>query len=79
MYKIEWDIENNGVELKYSTQYGFKNNPRPVFFEELDILGFNKYWNYPKSKKPLLWAIERKYFYSGQEVAEVRGVNIYDD
>jgi len=63
MYKIKWDIENNGVELKYSMQSAFKNNPRPVFFEELDILGFNKYWDYPKSKNPQLWAIERKYFY----------------
>ncbi|HHW21154.1 phosphoadenosine phosphosulfate reductase family protein [Thermodesulfovibrio thiophilus] len=79
MYKIKWNIENNGVELKYSMQSGFKNNPRPVFYEELDNLGFNKYWNYPKSNNPLLWAIERKYFYYGFEVAEVRGGNIYDD
>ena len=79
MYKIKWDIENNGVELKYSMQTGFKNNPRPVFFEELDILGFNKYWDYPKSNNPLLWAIERKYFYYGVEVAEVKGGNVYDD
>ncbi len=79
MYKIKWDIENNGVELKYSMQSGFKNNPRPVFFEELDILGFNKYWKYPKSKNPLLWAIERKYYYYGVEVAVVKGGNIYDD
>ena len=79
MYKIRWNIENNGVELKYSIQSGFKNNPRPVFFEELDILGFNKYWEYPQSKNPLLWAIERKYYYLGEEVAEARGGNIYDN
>jgi len=78
MYKIKWDKENNGVELKYSLQSGFKNNPRPVFFEELDILEFNKFWKYPKSKEPLLWAIERKYFYKGVEVAEAKGGNVYD-
>lgn len=78
MYKIKWNEENNGVELKYSLQEGFKNNPRPVFYEELDILGFKKYWGYPKSRNPLLWAIERKYYYKGVEVAEARGGNLYD-
>jgi len=78
MYKTKWDKENNGVELKYSLQSGFKNNPRPVFFEELDILGFNEFWEYPKTKNPLLWIIERKYYYKGVEVAEVKGGNIYE-
>jgi phosphoadenosine phosphosulfate reductase len=78
MYKIKWDKDNNGVELKYSLQTGFKNNPRPVFYEELNLLGFNKFWKYPKSKEPLLWAIERKYYYKGIEVAEVKGGNVYD-
>ena len=79
MYKIRWDVENNGIILKYSTQSTLKNDARPVFFEELDILGFNKFWDYPKSKNPLLWAIGRKYFYHGREVANVKGGNIYDD
>jgi len=78
MYKIKWDNENNGVELKYSMQTGFKNNPRPIFFEELEHLGFNEFWEFPKPKRPLLWAIERKYYYKGIEVAEVKGGNIYD-
>jgi len=78
MYKIKWDKENNGVELKYSLQNSFKNNPRPVFYEELDILGFSDFWDYPKAKNPLVWAIERKYYYAGVEVAEVTGGNIYD-
>ncbi len=78
MYKVIWDKGKNGVKLKYSLQTGFAGNPRPVFYEELDILGLNKYWNYPKSENPLLWAIERKYFYKGIEVATIRGGNIYD-
>ena len=78
MYKVIWDKEKNGVKLKYSLQTGFAGNPRPVFYEELDILGLNKYWNYPKSENPLLWAIERKYFYKGIEVATIKGGNIYD-
>ncbi len=53
--------------------------PRPVFFEELDMLGLDKYWDYPKSKEPLLWACGRRYFYRGELVLEARGGNIYDD
>jgi len=39
-------------------------------------LGFDKYWEYPKSEEPLLWNIGRKYYYFGEMVAEVRGGNI---
>ena len=35
----------------------------------MDLLGFNKNWDYPKSKNPLLWANGRRYFYKGQLVA----------
>ena len=78
MFKINWNKQNNGIQLDFSLRKGFKTNPRPVFFEELDNLGFNKFWKYPKSKEPLLWAIERKYFYNGEEVAQTKGGNIYD-
>jgi len=42
-------------------------------------LGFDKYWEYPKSEEPLLWNIGRKYYYFGEMVAEVRGGNIFED
>ena len=32
-------------------------------------MGFDKYWSYPKSKNPLLWANGRRYFYKGELVA----------
>ncbi len=52
--------------------------PRPVFHEELDLLGFDNYWNYEKSKAPLLWSVGRRYYYKGEWVAEARGGNIYE-
>ncbi len=78
MYKIVWDLENNGVLLSDEATNHCIISPRPVFFEELDLLGFYEYWEYPKSKNPLLWAIERKYYYKGKIVAEARGGNIFD-
>ncbi len=50
---------------------------RPVFFEELDLLGFNEHWTYPKAEAPLLWASGRRYFYRGYLVAEVFGGSMY--
>ncbi len=54
-------------------------SPRPVFWEELDLLGLNKLgWIYPHVDEPLLWACERRYFYNGDFVLEVKGGNIFD-
>ncbi|MBD3338548.1 MAG: phosphoadenosine phosphosulfate reductase family protein, partial [Candidatus Lokiarchaeota archaeon] len=79
MFKQKWDNENNGVLLsnKISEDQSIVS-PRPVFFEELDLLGFGDHWNYPKCLEPLLWAIGRRYYYKGIFVAEVKGGNIYD-
>lgn len=80
MFKIIWDKENNGILLTMKSSDEVLNvSPRPVFFEELDLLGLNKYWKYPKSKEPLLWACDRRYFYRGEMVLEAKGGNIYDD
>ena len=80
MFKITWDKENNGVLLTMkSSDEALNVSPRPVFFEELDLLGLNKHWKYPKSNEPLLWACDRRYFYRGELVLEAKGGNIYDD
>ena len=49
-----------------------------VFYEELDLLGFDKHWNYPKCDNPLLWANGRRYFYKGELVAIAKGGNAID-
>lgn len=69
MFNVKWDPEINGILL--TDEEGIVP-PRPVFFEELDLLGFNKYWNYPKAKNPLLWAVGRNYFYNGIQVATAK-------
>ena len=70
MYNVKWDNEINGILL--TDDEGIVP-PRPVFYEELDLLGFNKHWKYPKVKSPLLWAIGRRYFYKGELVAIAKG------
>lgn len=81
MFKIVWDKPNNGVRLTLAPPPGEALNvaPRPVFWEELDFLGLDKLgWTYPNSEAPLLWACDRRYFYKGELVLEVKGGNVFD-
>ncbi len=65
MYAYTWDTETGGLLLN-SSPLQFSKEPRPVYSRELDILGFNKYWNYePDDKKPYMWAESNNYFYRG--------------
>jgi phosphoadenosine phosphosulfate reductase len=80
MHRLVWDIKCNGILLTDKNEKSINiQPPRPIFFEELDLLGLDKWWNYPKSEAPLLWAVERNYFYRGDKVAEIKGGNIYDE
>lgn len=71
MYNVKWDEKINGILL--TNHITEMPSPRPVYYEELDLLGFNEFWSYPKSEKPLLWAVGRKYFYKGFSVASTKG------
>ena len=80
MFKIAWDRETGGVKL--SSLVGKDTvsiPPRPVFFEELNLLGLNTQgWKYPECEEPLLWACNKEYFYRGDLVFEAKDANIYD-
>ena len=80
MFKVVWDKEYNGVSLTmFSKGDALNISPRPVFWEELDLLGLNNMgWIYPHVEEPLLWACERRYFYKGEFVLEVKGGNVFD-
>lgn len=73
MYSYTWDEETGGLLLN-SSPLQFSKEPRPVFSEELDILGFDKYWKYDKSSDtPLMWAEANNYIYKGRIVAQAKG------
>ena len=79
MYKVIWDVEINGVILTDKhTKIDNILLPRPVFSEELDLLRFDKFWKYPRTRNPLLWANVRRYYYRGEWVAEAKGGNIFE-
>lgn len=80
MYKITWDKETGGVLLHSRIVEGtLGTSPRPVFWEELDLLELDKLgWRYPHAEEPLLWAVNKQYWYRGELVFEAKGANIYD-
>ena len=73
MYSYSWDVETGGLLLN-SSPLSFSKEPRPVYYKELDILGFDKYWNYAKNDTyPYMWAEANNYIYRGRVVAKTKG------
>lgn len=73
MYSYSWDTETGGLLLN-SSPLSFSKEPRPVYYKELDILGFDQYWNYAKNDAyPYMWAEANNYFYRGRLVAKTKG------
>ncbi|MBR6158327.1 MAG: phosphoadenosine phosphosulfate reductase family protein, partial [Lachnospiraceae bacterium] len=77
MYSYEWDSSTGGYILT-PMPLTFSKEPRPVYYKELDILGFDKIWQYDKNDSyPYMWAEANNYFYRGRLVAKVKGGTLY--
>lgn len=77
MYTYEWDASTGGLLLT-PMPLTFSKEPRPVYYKELDALGFDKYWIYDKNDTfPYMWAEANNYYYRGKQVAKIKGGSIY--
>ena len=77
MYSYSWDATTGGLLLN-SSALAFSKEPRPVYYKELDILGFDQYWQYDRNDTyPYMWAESNNYFYRGRLVAKTKGGSIY--
>jgi phosphoadenosine phosphosulfate reductase len=77
MYSYVYDEESGGLLLT-SSPLAFSKEPRPVYYKELDILGFDKYWKYEKNDAyPYMWAEANNYYYRGRKVAKTKGGSCY--
>lgn len=55
MYSYTFDVETGGILLN-STPTNFSKEPRPVYAQEMNILGFGKYWSYEdQNDVPYMW------------------------
>lgn len=76
MYAYDWTPHNGIFELNINSKIA--KEIRPVFKEELDYFGLNKFWSYPDTDAPLLWAEGiRRYVLNGKLVAEAKGGGFY--
>lgn len=77
MYQYIWDSETGGLLLT-SELSKFSKEPRPVYWRELDVLGFDKYWSYPRDDSaPIMWAEANNYIYKGKTIARTKGGTIF--
>ena len=78
MYTYKWDSTTGGYLLT-KTASKFSKEPRPVYYKELDILGFDKHWIYEKQENvPYMWAESSQYIYRGRVVAKTIGGSLYN-
>lgn len=78
MFKVKWDVQNNGVVLNNNiADEEAIPAPRPVFLQELQILEIDKTYKLPQTDKPICWNIDARYYYKGQPFFERRGAGIY--
>lgn len=77
MYGYEWTKEYGIFRLTVDAK--IQKEIRPIFHEELDFFGMDKFWDYPKdTDAPLLWAEGiRRYVLNGNCVAEAQGGGFY--
>lgn len=77
MYSYTYDPTTGGIILN-STPTNFSKEPRPVFASELDLLGFDQYWDYDKQDDcPYMWAESNVYWYRGVQIAKTKGGDLY--
>ncbi len=75
MYSYEWDPKTRGYVLTTRASKYIANEIRPVFAEELLLLGMDRKFTFNHEEtRPLLWAQKNNYFYKGEKVAQTVGV-----
>lgn len=79
MYNYEWDPETGGYLLNTKIT-GVIKEVRPVFKEELLLLGFDRQfnWQIPDTDQPLMWAEGRRYIYHGECIGEAAGGGLFE-
>ena len=77
MYSYTFNSQTGGIMLN-STPTNFSKEPRPVYAKEMDILGFDQYWDYDNQiDVPYMWAESNVYWYRGVQIAKIKGGDLY--
>jgi len=77
MHQYGWDPETGGILLK-PQQSKSSNEPRPVYYREMNLLHMDERWVYPQNDDaPIMWAEAEKYIYRGRIIARTKGGSLY--
>lgn len=72
MYSYEWDHRTRGYRLTTQTGKFVASEIRPVFAEELALVGFEAQLVFDsEERRPFLWAKKNVYLYRGEEIAKL--------
>ena len=77
MYSYVYDSDTGGIILNSSPTV-FSKEPRPVWAQEMNLLGFHKYWEFDNEcDVPYMWAETNVYWYRGVQIARAKGGSLY--
>lgn len=72
MYHYEWDRKTRGYKLTTRQGKFVAAEIRPVYAEELMLIGLDKHFGIdPSERRPYMWAKNNIYYYNGEEVARL--------
>lgn len=72
MYSFDWDKKTGGYVLNTQSARFVAHEIRPVFAEELKLVGFDAHFKFdPDETRPLCWARQNVYLYRGEEIARL--------
>jgi 3'-phosphoadenosine 5'-phosphosulfate sulfotransferase (PAPS reductase)/FAD synthetase/ferredoxin len=75
MYGYKWERRTRGYRLTTQTGKFVANELRPVFAEELQLIGFNSRFEFDTNeKRPLMWAQRNLYIINGKKVAQLNKI-----
>jgi phosphoadenosine phosphosulfate reductase len=72
MYDFEWHLKSRAYKLLTKTGKFVASEIRPVYAQELILLGADKFLEFDHAeKRPLLWGKHNAYIYKGKEIAKI--------
>lgn len=75
MYRYDWDNTTRGYKLTTQSEKFVANELRPVYAEELALIGLDAHFTFdPSERRPLMWALQHIYIYQGEMVAKLNKV-----
>lgn len=72
MYSFDWNPKTGGYVLNTKSARFVAHEIRPVFAEELKLVGFDAHFKFDETEtRPICWARQNVYIHKGEEIARL--------